>query len=458
MRLCFVFSLALASCTLQVNGIASDGGPVGPVGPAGAAGSSGSIGASGAPGPMGTAGVTGPIGPTGPQGPAGIAGVSGANGPTGPAGIPGSQGATGPIGSIGPVGADGVPGAPDSAAQIAGKLLDAGLLPMRIDSIEGDVDAGGFLQYTFITPPDGGITSSAWIRDDGDPALPGTWKAVIGGGITVGGDAGALDPTIAGLWTMDESGGLTRADSSSNHLDLNAAQLSGTAGGALLVTPGIFGNAAGFTGGRFLQAQTADGGALNLAGAPGVTIAAWYFAADCNGYKPIVSRRNSTGSVSLFLLQIDDRCAPHVQLDVDINSYDAVGPPMAVTLGGWTHVAGVWDGVALRLFVNGVSLASVPVTGSIPTNIAGAPVARMELDVGTLPNLPSSYNTGYVDELVLYSRALGVRDLASLMQNGALNNRATISSPRIELAADRSSLRLYNDAQFPLHMRLDVGF
>jgi hypothetical protein len=64
----------------------------------------------------------------------------------------------------------------------------------------------------------------------------------------------------------------------------------------------------------------------------------------------------------------------------------------------WTHVAGTYDGTTLRLYINGVQVASVNRTGPIATSTG-------PLRIGG-NSLWGEFFQGRIDEVRVYNRAL----------------------------------------------------
>jgi hypothetical protein len=88
------------------------------------------------------------------------------------------------------------------------------------------------------------------------------------------------------------------------------------------------------------------------------------------------------------------------------------GPGIAVLAGQlqtnvWQHVAGVYDGQTLRVFVNGVdSGVTEPTSGDIQENGSAPAIGSDNVSTTAL-----NYQ-GQIDDFRIYTRALGVEDLA----------------------------------------------
>jgi hypothetical protein len=71
----------------------------------------------------------------------------------------------------------------------------------------------------------------------------------------------------------------------------------------------------------------------------------------------------------------------------------------------WTHVVATYDGISLRLYVNGAEVASVPYDGGIP-------ISNADLIIGSQAD-GSNYFDGRVDSLEIYDVALTAQEVLS---------------------------------------------
>ena len=82
----------------------------------------------------------------------------------------------------------------------------------------------------------------------------------------------------------------------------------------------------------------------------------------------------------------------------------------------WVHLAGTYDGSQLRLYVNGVQVASMPGTGPFAAETNPVVLSGNGNDD---PRTVSEFVPGQLDEVMLYRRALGPDEIARL-ESGAL--------------------------------------
>jgi hypothetical protein len=73
----------------------------------------------------------------------------------------------------------------------------------------------------------------------------------------------------------------------------------------------------------------------------------------------------------------------------------------------WTHLATTYDGAALRLFVNGVQVASLPYAGSVVSSTGSFRIGGN--------TIWAEWFRGLIDEVRVYSRALSAQELQADM-------------------------------------------
>jgi hypothetical protein len=102
----------------------------------------------------------------------------------------------------------------------------------------------------------------------------------------------------------------------------------------------------------------------------------------------------------------DNRGRPST--DVFTNVDKSVGGTTATALNAWTHLASTYDGANLRLYVNGVQVASKAVTGSIKASTG-------VLHIGGNSIWNDEWFAGLIDEVRLYNKALTVAEIQADM-------------------------------------------
>ena len=149
----------------------------------------------------------------------------------------------------------------------------------------------------------------------------------------------------------------------------------GTLVGDAIYAQGFIGDAFSFDGdGDYVMVP--DSEALNPTGA--MTIDAWISRDDpTTWYAPVVKKSAGPDGYALEFGTSQENIAFWVYIG---NSWES-SPAMYVNHGEWTHVAGVYDGDCVRLYVNGsqVEPAMCDVSGPIVTSSA-------ELNIGRDPS------------------------------------------------------------------------
>ena len=218
-------------------------------------------------------------------------------------------------------------------------------------------------------------------------------------------------PNPAGLvlaLNFDETSGTTTLDVSGN-------RNNGTMGGGSTRVTGKagFGRAIRFDG---LSGIVNVPNAASLQLTAGMTLEAWVNPSalaglnGATGWRTIVMKERTTTGLSYALYGNDGnpnpaRPAGYVRIggvDQTIN-----GTP-GLPLNTWTHVALTYDGIALKLYVNGVLRSSRPQAGAIVAS-------TNPLRIGGNVVFPSEYFAGMIDDVRVYSRALSVVEIGTDM-------------------------------------------
>jgi prepilin-type N-terminal cleavage/methylation domain-containing protein len=139
-----------------------------------------------------------------------------------------------------------------------------------------------------------------------------------------------------------------------------------------------------------------------------MTLSAWY-KADVFGYDPrILSKAEGWQSGKTYWLiginDSPDRLRFRLTADSVEHTIDAGNP----TTGTWTHIAGVYDGSSMRLYMNGTEVGTSAVTGTIRTGGASVWIGANPPTVSDRPF------EGRIDEIRVYDMALSAGQILSL--------------------------------------------
>ena len=189
---------------------------------------------------------------------------------------------------------------------------------------------------------------------------------------------------------FDEGSGTTVADLSGN-------DNTGTLHGAVdWTSEGKFGNALVFHGSGFVT--VASSATLDLTS--GMTLEAWVYptAMSTRGGTAIMKEQPGQLVYALRAGSAAGRPRTEINLSAETAGERALNGPAVLPLDAWTHLASTYDGSTLRLYVNGLFIASRGVTGPITTS-AGA------LRIGGNA-IWGEYFRGRIDDVRIYDRAL----------------------------------------------------
>ncbi len=223
-------------------------------------------------------------------------------------------------------------------------------------------------------------------------------------GLTTMAAAGVAPPErgLVAWWNFDVAApGNPGRDASGSGHELRLAGLT--------TVPGAVGTALHFPGkGPDWRAATPITAGLSPERA--VTVACWVRPTrDMSGVEGagIVSAGNS------YLLRISSGMRPSFHIFTD--GWGPVMTPDAIRVGQWYHIAGVYDGRRMRIYLNGRLAAARPRTGAIQ-RITG------ELTLGRQVN-PLA---GDVDEVRIYDRALSDAEIQRLFESDRQRLRAGV--------------------------------
>jgi hypothetical protein len=192
-------------------------------------------------------------------------------------------------------------------------------------------------------------------------------------------------------------------DDATDAIGTNDGQSQGGAGFAA----GHVGQAFAFDGNaQFIEVADAD----DLQLAAGLTIEGWVFAAGAPAqYAGLAGTwDDNSGAHRTYLFWVFNQ-----QLEL-IVSRDGGETPRATDVepfptDRWVHVAGTFDTDSIRLYRDGLEVASAPLEGEIAVNSLPFRIGRTEGG-----SVGSNYWRGSIDELSIYDRALGPDEIAAI--------------------------------------------
>ncbi len=249
--------------------------------------------------------------------------------------------------------------------------------------------------------------------------------------ITLTVSASAIFGSLEAIWPLDETTGTLATDMASDH--------DGTLAGGPTWVPdgGQFGGAIDFAGG----AQRIDVPSFDVTGDE-LTLAAWVKPESFAGYAEearYISKASGTaGSSHFWMLGNYQGDKIRFRLNTAVGgTATLISPAGQLSIGEWAHVAATYDGATMKIFVNGVQVASQAKTGNISTSGA------VGIGIGNQPSGAGDRGLiGLLDEPCVFSASLEPADIAILMSSSAAPNTApevVISSPGDGAASTQGS-------------------
>ncbi|MFO0908086.1 MAG: LamG-like jellyroll fold domain-containing protein [Isosphaeraceae bacterium] len=241
-----------------------------------------------------------------------------------------------------------------------------------------------------------------------------TNNTVLGNTIGLDVNGRGLDDS-ATLWLRGE-GNLTDAVATPGRIIATGLGLTYTAGKV--------GQAFAFNGNVNSVIQLAPANSGDLSPAQEITVELWVRASSPGAGKVLLSKGFGLGRTSYALTT---GATGGLQFTVDLSSSGQVYSPDAGTGvwdGNWHHIAGVYDGSAVRLYVDGsqvgsgtslgVNLGQTITYGFLDTN-------NLLIGAGFIPGAidPSSVFTGALDEITIDNRALEPTGIQAIATAGA---------------------------------------
>ncbi len=202
-------------------------------------------------------------------------------------------------------------------------------------------------------------------------------------------------------WTFDKLTDGIFADSAGGRLDAHC-EVGASEG------KGILGRAAMLEGRSIIHIKT-DEAFDNL---PALTISAWIKPKELSDYKEIFRKEDADKRI-LFSFQGSGRILS-LGLNIEGTGYgelDAQVDPATLTDSQWRHVAGTFDGIKMRVYLDGVEIGSLDRPGRILSG-GGA-----DAFIGSLGG-QGEFFQGAIDDLRIYNVALKASEIAGLFVEG----------------------------------------
>lgn len=142
-------------------------------------------------------------------------------------------------------------------------------------------------------------------------------------------------------------------------------------------------------------------------------------------FNGILGYRNDS-NFDFYIIQLSSN-------SVEARFRNASGTPFTITYSGltlnaWNHFYMVYNGSTLKLYKDGLEVASVAASGSAPaTNSSTFKIGLVTYEITNF------YHTGYIDEVSLWNKALSAAEITAIQ-----TNNGDIANP-----ASETNLKLY---------------
>lgn len=207
-------------------------------------------------------------------------------------------------------------------------------------------------------------------------------ESVTTSGSSSGG--GGMPDGLVAAYGFDEGSGASVADAS-------GSGNGGTISGASWSTSGKFGKALDFDGVND-RVTVADSNSLDLTSS-GMTLSAWVKPDTVDDYQTVLMKEGTSDMAYGLYSSTNTGNRPSFQF----YGNQLLGPS-AVSAGSWVHLAGTYDGSMMRIYVDGVQVATDPDSDPVPAT-------SNQLSIGR-SSMWGEYFDGLIDEVRIYDRTL----------------------------------------------------
>jgi hypothetical protein len=200
---------------------------------------------------------------------------------------------------------------------------------------------------------------------------------------------------LVAAYSFNEGTGGTAGDASGNGH-------TGAISGAAWSTQGRFGNALSFDGVNDWVTVNSSS-LLNLTTA--MTVEAWVFPTTATGKRNVLIKEGTNRDIYNLYARSGGNLS-EIYAFIGGQNRSAESSPLPANV--WTHIAGVYDGTALRLYVNGVQVAVNNLASGLIDTSNGP------LRIGG-NSIWGEFFLGWIDEVRIYNRALSAAEIQADM-------------------------------------------
>ena len=239
-----------------------------------------------------------------------------------------------------------------------------------------------YAYYDNLTAPSGATTSD--FATQASSYTIGTYSAEETGGAPVG------------WWKFDEGYGTTANNSGGGGSILNGNFATGSSAPTWVAENNcISGKCLNFNGSTDYLSLTGSPTILDFAGTTPYSIESWVKPTTSNQTSIIFSKYNA-GVSGQYFLGLNNG---HIYIDREVSPWSITGKTI-LQANIWYHLAQVYDGTNVTLYVNGISDTNPQAFGSVVSN-----TSQILIGAEKISNNPSTFFTGYMDDVKIYSYA-----------------------------------------------------
>ncbi|MBK7410006.1 MAG: LamG domain-containing protein [Saprospirales bacterium] len=149
-----------------------------------------------------------------------------------------------------------------------------------------------------------------------------------------------------------------------------------------------------------------------IANSNAISMAGWFYTDElAYGQGMMGFRGGGTGNGEMYLIQLNNGTIECRFKNQSNTLYEFVAPAFTIQPQVWQHVAWVYNGSKIELFIDGVSIGSAAASGTITSTNRAFGIGK---------SIQGGFNFvfgGRVDEVSLWNKALTPTDLQDMMQN-----------------------------------------
>jgi hypothetical protein len=165
----------------------------------------------------------------------------------------------------------------------------------------------------------------------------------------------------------------------------------------------------------------ADSPSLSITGA--LTLSTW-INADALGFRALIEKGEGTTTTNSYYININSGGKLNLNLRQSPSIVDDITGTTTLSTGAWTHLAATYDGVNVRLYINGETELSTT------TSVTSIQDTAAQFALGGIPNHAAWPFNGRMDDSAVYNRALAPQEIATLAEYRGIAYEMS-HSPRI---------------------------